>query len=291
MPPAQPKSKASSQVTRPDAAAGAPVNPAAAVAFPAPEAGAATGTAAAEPVLAPVEGTEPPAAVVPVSPRAVITDEAGNEIPDFNPDAEIQIPLGLELGCEPFENGELATGIVREVRSGAVTLFLEDLRWLWPVKRERIDLGRGEWIHVATDYPPPGADPQFDRDHRMTAEQRVALAEQLRHEEEAAERLEASRDLQEAVAAAADAQRAHAATLASGVVKVAVTNGPAPRPERAAATSVLARWKGPGVYDGPWVRRSDGRKMGHADPATKDTSGYFPAACVERFAEQFERLG
>ena len=287
MPPAQPRGAVKpSAAQKPDTAgAGAPPNPAAALAPVQVEPAAADPTAAsAETIGLPPERALLDEATTGAAPRVVVVDEDGHEITGFDPDAEVSIALGTELACAPFETGELVIGHVRSVGETGVVLLLQDLGWLWPVKRTRIDLPGGEWKHVVADYPPPGADPVFDEEHRMSDSQRATLQIERAHEREAAAALQA-----EPRPAPVEGPRAHVPVEhRTGVVRVAA---PPPRPENAPVTSVLCRWKGPGVYEGPWVRRRDGKTLEHADPSGgKDVTGYYPARSVQIHAALFERL-
>ncbi len=190
--------------------------------------------------------------------------------------AKVEIPLGLELLCANFENGPnagaLMAGKVTEVRDGGVALLLDN-GWNWPVAVERINLAQGEWQHDERDYPVLGEDDGFDRAHRMSEEQRVALAEAAEQEARAAVRL--------AERVAQGEEQAKAARAVEDETRVANAASSRERP----AHSFLATWKGPGAYAGPWVRESDHREL---DMANAGAKGFFPARSVEMHASQFE---
>lgn len=190
--------------------------------------------------------------------------------------SQVEIPLGVELLCANFESGpnagSLMAGKVIEVRDGGAELLLDN-GWKWPVSLERINLAQGEWRHEDSDYPPLGEDDEFDRAHRMSEEQRTALAEAAQEEARAAARL--------AERVAQGEELVKAARAVEQETRIANAASARERP----AHSFLATWKGPGAYAGPWVRESDHREL---DMAQAGARGFFPARSVEMHASQFE---
>lgn len=223
--------------------------------------------------LAAAEGDQPQPTIVRVEglDGAELAEISGPALP----------PLGFELACQRFEDGELRVGTVIAVRAdenGAI-LRLDELGWEWPVRLDRINVGAGEWVHAATDYPTPGADKVWDRAHRMSEAQREEEDEVQRRATETAAR--------ETAAERAPAARQTVAPAARAI--------PDPRhaEQRHAAApkkpeGILATWNGPGSLAGSWVTK-DGV---HRDGAKPGSTGYFATATVHhaRFKGKFTLL-
>lgn len=118
------------------------------------------------------ETPEPPAPPPP-PPAQVVTGEA---FPDEAPEAPkelIQLPLlGALLRCDNFTEIGEGVAVQAEVMDhdqdeGSVMVWIAAFNRRWPVMHNRI---KGEkWVHVATDYPPPGEYQKFDRKFRQRA--------------------------------------------------------------------------------------------------------------------------
>ena len=74
--------------------------------------------------------------------------------------------VGSVLTCERFEDGLPATGTIREVSPDgqSALLWIERLGRIWPIRVELVD--GNMWTHAPGDYPPLGADDEFDAKYR-----------------------------------------------------------------------------------------------------------------------------
>lgn len=92
----------------------------------------------------------------------------------------------------------------------------------------------------------------------------------------------------------AEQEQRHERDMRSASDRIAeLSHKPAAAPEpvrdplrEAKLFGVLATWKGPGTYGGPYYTLK-GVRMPHA---TGLVTGYFPRACVDKFVDQFTRV-
>lgn len=72
------------------------------------------------------------------------------------------VKVGQILRCTSFDGGRVVAGRVDQVHSSEplILLRLFGLNTYWPIHFNDV---RGDtWVHVASNYPPPGEDPEFD---------------------------------------------------------------------------------------------------------------------------------
>lgn len=268
----------SPEAAPPEASAPSP-SPADAPAVSTPAAG--EGEAAVDPLahaaeLAAAQGD------VPKVTKATITGATPAELAEMG---KVEIPVGLELACDAFEDGELRSARVLSVHPEGALLHIEGLDWRWPVLLERINPAKGEWVHVDADYPRPGENAVFDTKHRMSAEERQRREEERRRAETPAPAR---------AAALSDAMAARNVELPSGGEDPGPPSSrpPPAHPEirsgQANVRTILATWLGPGNLAGGFVDISGKPR----DMAKPNTRGYFAARTVEHanFKGKF-RLG
>jgi hypothetical protein len=171
---------------------------------------------------------------------------------------------GMELYCERFETGASVVGKVLGVEDRWVRVRIEELSHDWLVLRERIDLAKGTWEHLAADYPAPAEDAEFDKLYRpaKAAPEEAGLVHKVR---EAASAFAAllPPDLR------GDVERI--------IRRVEGKALPVP------GGSTFARWAGRGVFAGPYIS-ADTREPKRDAP--HGTEGFFPAASVAKWNQR-----
>lgn len=176
--------------------------------------------------------------------------------------------VGMELLCEAFETGGPVTGKVIGADARWIRLKLDDPEREWLVKPERVDLAKASWQHVAADYPAIAADPEFDKEFRppVVEKQDPEKAKQIA---EAAAKLKAL--LPENLRSFTD-------DIVQGATD-RVLGGP--------NGTKLARWKGRGTLDAPYLDRTTRTtKRG----AVEGAEGWFAIQTIQKFAAHFETL-
>jgi hypothetical protein len=176
--------------------------------------------------------------------------------------------VGMELLCANFEGGITVAAKVIGRDERWVRVRIEELDRDWLVRPERLDLAKGTWEHVAADYPAAAEDKEFDALYRPA---KIVKEDPVR-----------AKKIAEAAAALKnllpDGLKSSVDDLAQGATDRFV-GGP--------AGSVLARWKGKGKLDAPFVeRKTRETKRG----ATTGTEGWFARPTVQKFAAHFEQL-
>lgn len=180
--------------------------------------------------------------------------------PTVAPERPAEAQPGMELLCERFETGGAVVGKVVGIEERWVRLRIEELGREWLVLKDRIDLAKQTWEHVAADYPAPAEDPEFDVRFRpsKTATE-PGLAEKV-------------------AAAAATLMALLPPDLRDDVERIVrrMEGKTLPVP----GGSVFARWAGRGIFAGPYIT-ADTREARR--DAKEGTEGFFPVAAVQKW--------
>jgi hypothetical protein len=183
--------------------------------------------------------------------------------PTIAPERPAEAQPGMELLCEKFETGGAVVGKVLGVETRWVRVRIDELGRDWLILKERIDLAKGSWEHVAADYPAPAEEADFDRQFRPSkASGDAGMVEKVA---DAAAKLMAlvPPDLR------ADVERL--------MRRVEGKTLPVP------GGSVYARWMGRGIFAGPYIS-ADTREPRRDAP--HGTEGFFPIASVQKWQKR-----